>query len=267
MESHEEVVVRESAMTKDGRKRFLLKIIGAVFVFSLLGGAAGATSSYFTLKGAAEDGTELAQQIKETCDLPKVTDPDLAQFCPKADQVVEAAPEQVLTTPTPGPPGEAGNDGADGQPGPAPTPGQVLIAVRRLCSTTSVCEGQDPTQAQVAVAVASYCGVDGRCRGVDGEDGTDAAPVTQEQLIQAVESYCAEGVCRGQDGQDGQDGTDGADSNVPGPQGPPGVSNVNDNCEAAPEGQKIVNVDATYDADNKTITISCSYGPDVAGTL
>lgn len=270
METYEEEIVREASSVKDTRKRHILWIIGLVFVVSLLGGGIAALFTYSTLKGAAEDGTVLAQQIQKECEKPGITDPDLAQFCPKADEVVEKAPETVKAEQIPGPEGPAGDTGAQGETGatgPAPSRAQVQSAVRRFCLDTGRCDGQrgnNATPAQVAIAVSSYCNSRGECRGEQGENGNDGAdglngrdapPVTQAQLIQAVEAFCADGNCRG---PAGADGTDGDDGNT-GPQGPSGIAQVTDLCEAAPTGQVIDDVISSYDANTQAVVIDCTY--------
>lgn len=274
MEHYEEEIVREAASVKNKPRRHLLWVIGLIFVLSLVGGGVSGGVAYLTLKGTAEDGTLLAQQIQKECEEPGVTDPDLAQFCPTADEVVEKAPAEVKAEQVPGPPGETGStgeQGEQGEAGPPPSAGQVLSAVRRFCDDTRRCDGQDgsnATPAQVAIAVSSYCNSRGECRGpvgengsdgtdgTNGEDGKDAPPVTQDQLIQAVDAYCARNNnCRGPAGEDGSDGTNGEQ----GPQGQPGVTQVSDICEPAPAGQVIDDVLSSYDASTQAVVIDCTY--------
>lgn len=280
MDQDEEDIIHRSASVKDRNRRRWLRLIGLVFVISLLGGGAAALATFLTLQSAAKDGTVLAQQIQRECDKPGITDPDLAQFCPRADEIVESAPETVKVEQVPGPPGETGEQGdtgAVGETGPPPSATQVLSAVRRFCVNTSRCDGtdgSDATPAQVAIAVSSYCNSRGECRGPAGEagengddgvdgtagkDGSNAPPVTQAQLIEAVDSYCAQNNnCRGPAGADGTNGSDGS-TGPQGPAGPTGLVNVADNCEPAPEGQVINDVSSSYDTDTQTVMIDCTY--------
>lgn len=277
LDEDNEEAVRKSREVKNVGQRRIMIALGIVLLLSIIAAGGGSLTSYLTLRSAAQDGTVLAQQIQEQCESPESTSPDLAQFCPDADRVVESAPSEIKQDPVPGPAGPTGADGSPGTPGPAPTDAQVFLAVKSFCNSTGRCEGDDgssATPAQVAIAVSSYCDARGDCRGGSGEDGTngadgtdgnDAPPITQAQLIDAVDSFCSQGTnCQGPAGQDGEDGKDGSDSTVP---GPPGVVNVVDNCDAAPEGQYIVNVDPSYDPDTQTVTISCSYADDEVGGL
>lgn len=284
MDSNEEEIIHRTAALKDAQKRRYLKIIGLIFVACLVGVAVASVATYYTLKSAAEDGTFLAQQIQQECEKPGITDPDLEQFCPSAEQVVDKAPETVKVEQVPGPEGPAGDTGtigATGATGPAPSATAVSLAVRRFCGETGRCDGEngnDATPAQVAIAVSSYCNSRGQCRGpvgeegrngedgqngTDGMDGADAPPVTQAQLIEAVDAYCAQNNnCRGPAGENGANGTDG----LQGPQGPPGVINVADNCEPAPEGMVINDVSSSYDAVSQTVMIDCTYRDILPGT-
>lgn len=263
MEQHEKEIAQQAALIKDRSARRWLKIIGAIFMLCLFGGGAAALSSYLTLRGAAEDGTQLAQQIKEQCDSPGATDPQLAQFCPKADEVVKDAPSIVKSDPVPGPPGPQGEQG---DAGVGPSAAQILQAVQLYCTQTKTCEGtagKDATPAQVAAAVSTYCSANGQCQGPRGEPGTDGAngangadapAITQSQIVAAVETYCGNNNCRGPAGSDGA-------------QGETGVVAVVDNCDPAPAGQVIADVTPAYDAETKTVTISCTYKDDETGGL
>lgn len=265
MTKAEEVeVVRKSRDVKNIPQRRLLIALGVVLVLSIISLGFNGLFSYITLRGTAEDGTALAQQIKQQCDQPTITSPDLMPFCPRAEAVVQDAPGEVKAAPVAAPqPAEDGDDGLQGEAGPPPTDAQVLTAVRSFCTSTRLCrakDGADATPAQVAIAVASYCDNRGECRapaadsivpndGVDGSDGKDAPPVTQAQLISAVESFCSQtDQC--------QNGEDGADSTVP---GPPGIVKVVDNCGPTPEGQALTDVNPSYDSESQTVSISCVY--------
>lgn len=291
MDSNEEEIIHRTAALKDEQKRRYLKIIGLIFVACLVGVAVASVTTYYTLKSAAEDGTFLAQQIQQECEKPGTTDPDLEQFCPSAEQVVDKAPETVKVEQVPGPPGSPGTDGTDGtdgtngSTGPAPSATAVFSAVRRFCTDTGRCDavdGSDATPAQVAIAVSSYCNSRGQCRGPAGEegsagengtngsdgedgiDGADAPPVTQAQLIEAVDAYCAQNNnCRGPAGENGTNGSDGTQ----GPAGPAGVINVADNCEPAPERMVIDDVSSSYDALSQTVIIDCTYRDMVPGQI
>lgn len=282
MDVDDERIIQDSSHIKDVKRRRTLKIIGVCGLLFAMMLAVGGVTSYLTLKTAAKDGTELAQQIQKECELPGLTDPDLAKFCPKADEIVEAAPEQVKADPVPGPEGPAGPQGTQGEPGddaPAPTQEQVDLAVSRLCLETTLCRGEDGTDgadganvtpAMVEVAVRAYCSNDGSCRGAtgstgpsgtdgaDGADGADGQSVTQTQVNDAVANYCSvDDRCRGPEGPAGQNGSDGA----------PGMINFVDNCEAAPAGQVLADVNTSYNPDNQTATVSCTYKDDQSGIL
>lgn len=282
MNRDEERIVRESSKVKDVGRRRQLKVIGGVFLVCLLAAAVAGISSWLTLRDAAEDATDLARQVQMECDKPRVASPQLAQFCPEANKVVDDAPEAVKNNPVEGPPGDTGATGPTGPAGanaPALTEAQILGALRLFCENTGSCRGEDgadATATQVAIAVSSYCNSRGECRGpagadgvdgVDGVDGEDADPITQGQIIAAVEDYCdANNGCRGPEGQAGQNGQNGSDG-APGEQGPPGIVNVVDDCGAAPEGQTIANVDPNYNPDTQTVVLTCTYKDDQTGIL
>lgn len=267
----DERIIKASGQVKDVRRRRELKIIGVICLLFMTILAAAATSSYLTLLGAAKDGTELAQQVQAECESEAVVDPDLAQFCPQAGQVVEDAPIQVKTVLLEGPAGPKGDQGDPGKDAPAITDTQVLSAVRQYCSMTEECKGdkgRNASAAQVALAVTTYCRSNGDCAGAvgpTGPAGEDADPVTQGQIVAAVDAYCStNNDCRGPAGEDGQDGQNGSDSNVP---GPPGVVKVVDNCEPAPDGKVIADVNPSYNPDTQTVSFDCSYKDDQTGLL
>lgn len=247
MESQDEEIVRSAVTVVDRRRRTLLRVVGMVVVVLLVGSFTAGIASYLTLKASAQDSTELAQQIQKACSMTATPDPDLAQFCPKADQVVNSAPSQIKSDPVPGPPGPTGSSGAQGPQGPGPTVVQIQAAVRSYCSISGSCRGPrglTPTTAQVVAAVTVYCSNNNRCQGPSGASGKDGA--------------------NGQNGSDGVNGTEGKDGKdgAPGPQGPPGVVNVIDNCDTAPDGQVVGDVNASYDAATQTVTLSCTYKDD-----
>lgn len=144
-------------------------------------------------------------------------------------------------------PGEpvAGPQGEQGRP---PTPSEISLAVESYCSSGR-CDGKNPTAAQVAKAVTVYCNDRDNCRGVPGEQGTPGDPgaegpqgpgPTNAQVAQAVADYCASGACKGAQGD-------------PGPTGVVAVQ-----VEGCQELTGKLSLDATYDADTRTITITCS---------
>lgn len=111
--------------------------------------------------------------------------------------------------------------------------GDIALAVAAYCKDTSKCDGedggdgQDVTARQVAAAVARYCDEAGQCTGEDGDRGPRGPagpPPSQTAILQAVQTYCADGGCRGPIGPigpEGDDGTDGTDGST-GPQGDTG---------------------------------------------
>lgn len=267
----EEEIVRQSVKQKSTKDRTILMLLGVLFMIFLIGGGVISALLYVSLKTTAQDGTELAQQIQQACEAPGTPDPDLAQFCPTADDVVDSAPDEVKADPVPGPQGVPGTQGPTGEPGPGPSSEEVMAAVASFCTDTGKCQGPQGDNAsarQVAIAVAAYCNNRGMCSGPsgidgrDGADGQDAEPISPEQIAAAVTTYCnANNQCRGPSGEDGTNGQNGSDG-APGAPGPPGVVNVVDNCEAAPDGQVIADVNSVYDADTQSVIISCTYKDD-----
>jgi hypothetical protein len=109
--------------------------------------------------------------------------------------------------------GAAGRNGNQGARGPGPTPQQIEAAVTNYCNTTAC--GKPPTVDQVLEGLRR-CSDGGGCRGADGEDGKDAPPPSDMQILAGVAAYCAaHGACTGAQGMPGTDGS-------PGPEGPPG---------------------------------------------
>lgn len=261
-------IVENASNLKSRKQRYLLLAISVFALLCLVVSLFFALTAYFTVKNAAQDATELVQQLEQACTRSDTLDADLAQFCPKAEAVVEAAPAQIKTTPVPGPPGPSGQAGQTGAQGPGPSTSQVYSAVSLYCRSTKTCNGQDganATPAQVALAVSTYCNSRGQCQGREGlagADGQDAEPVTQQQVATAVTAYCAErNLCRGQSGEQGPRGEQG----VPGLKGDTGVIGVDDRCGQAPSGQVVSNVDARYDPENLSIIITCEYRDDQSG--
>lgn len=113
-------------------------------------------------------------------------------------------------------PGATGSEGTPGLPGPAPTDKQVQEAVAAFCATVSCFVG--PTTAQVTTAIEIFC-KDRRCVGQDGKD----AAITDSQLDAAVKRYCAklENCSQGPQGVKGDKGDKGESGPV-GPIGPVG---------------------------------------------
>jgi hypothetical protein len=141
--------------------------------------------------------------------------------------------------------------GPQGEQGRPPTPAEISLAVQSYCSGGR-CDGKNPTAAQVAKAVSIYCNERDNCRGATGEQGipgSDGAEgpqgpgPTNAQVAQAVADYCADGRCKGPQGD-------------PGPSGQTGVVAVN--VEGCQELVGKLSLDATYNADTRTITITCT---------
>lgn len=130
--------------------------------------------------------------------------------------------------------------GPQGEPGPAPSPAQLLAAVDAYCQIADCSEG--PSLGQIESAVDAYCvsrcegppGKDGKdgTDGLDGRDGAIGPAPTREDLLAAFSAFCEGRVdqCqgpRGEKGDKGDPGTagrDGVDGGMGpmGPAGPPG---------------------------------------------
>lgn len=91
------------------------------------------------------------------------------------------------------------------------TDAEIDTAVRRFCATTGQCVGKDgKTGAKgkdaqvsadmVSAAVTAYCDARGECRGADGTSSGEPVPPTDEQVLAAVNTYCADGRCKGDPG-------------------------------------------------------------------
>lgn len=138
--------------------------------------------------------------------------------------------------------------GPQGEQGRPPTPAEISLAVQSYCSGGR-CDGKNPTAAQVARAVSVYCNDRDNCRGPEGtqgepgSEGPQGPGPTNAQVAQAVADYCADGRCKGAQGD-------------PGPTGQTGVVDVN--VEGCQELTGKISLDATYDADTRTITITCT---------
>lgn len=263
-------IVRESASgAVDRRKRWLLLLLTGIFTLLLVVTAIAAAIAIRDYKSSAQDGTDLAREVQIACADPEQA-AELGPVCKSADNVVADAPASVK-----GDKGDPGAQGEQGAQGPPPSSAQVAQAVALYCAN-GACDGKDganATQAQVAQAVALFCNARGDCRGPEGvagqegQDGTQGPqgdtgpPPSAAQVQAAVASYCStRNDCAGPKGEPGPAGAEG-------PQGPAGVVNVVDNCDPAPEGQVVANVDASYDADAKTVVLSCTYKPDQTGLI
>lgn len=239
---HRQVVNRSS----------LLIVSVTVLIMVLLMGIGG-WLIYDAVKGQAERGTNLAQQVKDACSDPTIDTHDLGALCRTADDVVEQTPTIIEGTK-----GDKGDQGNPGKPGPPPSNLAVAGAVARFCSG-GACDGKDgknATAAQVAQAVARFCTSRGDCvgpPGADGADGTngtngsDGPPPTDAQVQAAVNSYCSQesNPCQGPKGDPGD----------PAPADGGAVDIKFANCTGP-----IKDLDqstAQYDADTRVITITC----------
>lgn len=79
-----------------------------------------------------------------------------------------------------------------------------------------------PSQAQLIEAVASYC-AGGVCRGADGADGDDPS---EADVLNAVTQYCADGRCTGVAGISGASGATGATGATGEPGRPPTAEEI-----------------------------------------
>lgn len=253
-----EIVDDAVATSHSTRGRRLLGILTAVLVIGMLATGLSGYALYKSLHSSATAGVDLAQQVKQACKQKGSQTSQIKRLCNDASNVIEGAPVE------PGPPG------ATGAPGPGPTNSQVSLAVANFCASGN-CQGPGPSPAQVAQAVALYCNQRGQCQGPAGPQGkpgqnatgapgaTGAAGSpgadstvpgpqgpgpTDQQIADAVNNYCTNhGNCQGPQG----------------PQGDTGVVAVNSDACAPQDGQVIASVSATYDADARRITLSCTY--------
>lgn len=125
-----------------------------------------------------------------------------------------------------------------------------------MCSNAKkVIKDQTPSQ-----AIQGPPGRDGR-DGTDGKDGTDGAPGPPgkngrdgKNGINGKDGANGLDGKEGPPGKDGTNGTDGKDG-PPGPEGPSGVVQV---TTIGCEGPVIHSIVASYDAESKTVTITCN---------
>ena len=109
-----------------------------------------------------------------------------------------------------GPRGESGSS-------IAPTEAQVAAAVVSYCTTNGRCDPRSPSAEQVAIAVSDYCSTRNNCTGPtgatgsNGANGQDGQSATTEQIMLAVQNYCADGRCTGPTGSQGLPGANGQD--------------------------------------------------------
>lgn len=107
-----------------------------------------------------------------------------------------------------------GQKGADGQSIP-PTEAQISAAVVSYCTTNNRCDPLAPSAEQVATAVADYCSIRNSCQGTTGATGSSGQNATSEQVMAAVQTYCADGRCVGPTGAAGITGTNGTNGENP----------------------------------------------------
>lgn len=122
---------------------------------------------------------------------------------------------------------------------------EAYVEVTRDCADAEDCETDAPAPSEVPSE--PIVGATGD-RGAPGRDGQNA---TDEQILGAIERYCALDNCVGAPGSDsvtpgpqGPPGRDGADSTIPGPQGIQGEPGP-----TCPEGTTITNAYVYTQAD------------------
>lgn len=99
----------------------------------------------------------------------------------------------------------------------APSEAQIAAAVVAYCTTNNRCDAKAPSAEQVATAVSNYCSGRNNCvgatgsTGATGATGADGQNATTEQVMAAVQQYCANGRCTGPQGVQGVAGTNGQD--------------------------------------------------------
>lgn len=211
------------------------RIVGYVVVGGLL--AVFFVLVLADLKDRVSEAEQTATQARDATDESKT----LAAENKRAAQRLAAQVERLGGDPVIDPGdlvGPPGPQGPQGVAGPPPTDEQVAQAVRAFCADGS-CRGSDGagvTRAQVAVAVAAYCDYRGECAGPTGrtgETGPQGPGPTDEQVAQAVATYCADGRCRGE-------------------QGPRGVGIADLDCESTTPLELVI----TY-TDGTTQTVTC----------
>lgn len=110
-----------------------------------------------------------------------------------------------------GPRGESGSS-------VAPTEAQIAAAVLDYCTTNGRCNPRSPSAEQVAIAVSDYCSTRNACAGptgATGNTGSQGQNATSEQVMLAVQNYCADGRCTGPSGPAGIAGTNGTNGQDP----------------------------------------------------
>lgn len=95
-----------------------------------------------------------------------------------------------------------------------PTADVISAAVASYCKTNK-CDGYPPSQGDVLAAVTQYC-ANGICRGEGGVAGTNAPPITADQILAQVAAYCSDNNrCRGETGATGTAGANGTNARQP----------------------------------------------------
>lgn len=204
-------ILQEGQAVKSKHDRRLLYVILLMMCMCMVVMIFFALKVYSAVKGTAEAGADLADQVKAACENPTVNVPPEID-CGKADDLISEAPTSVK-----------GDKGDQGEPGPPPSDAQVALAVASYCAG-GACDGENATQAQVSAAVAQYCNSRGQCRGPDGDKGDtgdtgatgeQGPPPSDAQVASAVAAYCStRNDCRGPAGEPGKPGQDGSPGDV-----------------------------------------------------
>lgn len=247
------------AKNKTGRRYTALLAVLTMCIFFMTGYVA--YNIYNMFKNQADSATQLAQEVRDLCAVANPEELDtLGDLCPKADKVVESAPNSVeVPSPSPGRPGEPGEPGPQGEqgpPGPGPTSEQVSRAVSMYCANNK-CRGPAPSATVIAAAVSTYCNNRNECvgdegvkgeqgitgeKGEQGPQGIQGPPPSAEQIKSAVNTYCSNhNNCQGPKGE----------------QGPTGVVQTETvGCESR-GGFQIDSIDTEYLPETKTIRVTC----------
>lgn len=206
-----EEIKHHAVKQKSPRLRASTAVMLCFTIIALLVAGVGFYIGYRAAISSAQDGVTLGQMVKDTCAAAS-TSPERKQIehlCPKAEQVVEEAPDAAspTTTPTPPVPGPSGPSGA---PAPSITARQLLSIVTEYCqANTTNCRGPKVTAAEIDAAIARHC-ANNNCKGdsvtgspgipgasgspgipgPSGPVGPEGPPVSQERIMAGIEEYC-----------------------------------------------------------------------------
>ncbi|CAB4896402.1 unannotated protein [freshwater metagenome] len=193
--------------------QFALIVGLAVWVFLLSqGNGETASQAETTAQSAQGQATANESRVKDAGTKAR----DAEKTAGVARRQVIRLTERIYGKGSPGARGESGDAGNEGRVGPAPSRADIAAAVTAYCETFA-CRGP-----------AGPAGAEGPL-GPPGPFGPAGLPATDQQVAQAIASYCAlRDQCRGGQGPKGDTGEKGdagekGDTGDTGPAGPPGA--------------------------------------------